>query len=503
MKKICNKLTEKKIYYAMLAFFVLSLLPIVVLGFYNYPCADDFSASDTVRLAWINSGSFLAVIRAAWENVVYNYLQWSGVFMSVFWTSLQPGIFGEQFYGATTLIAVGLLVGGGAYLGYVLLEKYLKAEKYSARCIVILYLFTTIQCMPDGNEGLYWHAGACNYTWAFGFLLLLLALICSLYKEEKLKKKIGKEILACFFAICVGGGNYLTALQGSLGLVLFTFFLGMYFIFHKKISFIKTCKKCMWAFLPTITILVSFAVSILAPGNTVRMSMSDGMNPVKAVFLSFYYFLDMPLKEWLTWPMVCLLAMAIPFMWHMAGKVNFSFPHAGAVALLAVGMISSAFTPNLYAQGQVGAGRLADTIYFIWIFWIYAVSIYVAGFLRKKLGKEEGKRTAGLSLAGKRYFAGMLCFFFLFSALTVKIEEETYLGTLATGALLSGQAQQFKQENEERLRILYQENVQEAVLPGFTDPPALLMFQDITRDEKDWLNQVMAIYYNKGSVRRE
>ena len=96
--------------------------------------------------------------------------------MSVLWTSLQPGLFGEQFYGVTTLIAVVLFVWGGFYLGSVLLEKYLKADKYIARCIVVLYLFTSIQCMPDGNEGLYWHAGVANYTWAFAFLLLLLGL---------------------------------------------------------------------------------------------------------------------------------------------------------------------------------------------------------------------------------------------------------------------------------------------------------------------------------------
>ena len=96
---IIHKISDKTIAIVMALGLFISLIPIVVLAFYNYPCADDFSASDTAHWAWQETGSLWEVIKAAWENVVYNYENWSGVYTSVFWTSMQPGLFGEEFYG--------------------------------------------------------------------------------------------------------------------------------------------------------------------------------------------------------------------------------------------------------------------------------------------------------------------------------------------------------------------------------------------------------------------
>lgn len=503
MKRICNLLTEKRISYGMIIFLFLSILPIIILGFYNYPCADDFSASDTAYWAWKNTGSVFAVMKAAWDNVVFNYLEWSGVFMSVFWTSLQPGIFGERFYGITTLLAVVLFVAGGFYLGHVVFEKYLKTDKYLARGIVVLYLFTSIQCMPEGNEGLYWHAAVVNYTWAFAFLLILLGLVLSAYAEEKQGKKYGKVFLACVLGVFVGGGNYLTALQGSLWLILFALIGCLALKYKEKSSFLTACKKSVGIFLPALSTVAAFAASVLAPGNKVRMSSGSGMNPVKAVLVSFHYFLNDPIEEWITWPVIVLLALAIPFMWHMVGKTEFSFAYPGVAAFLGFCMVSAAFTPNLYAQGDVGGGRLADTIYFIWIFWIYAVTCYVVGWVRKNLLKAKSGTYEMLSLRSKTYILGLSCFWLICSALTVMIDEGTYIGTLAGNTILSGQAKQYKAENEARLELLLDDSMQDVVLQGFSDPPELLLFQDIAYDEDDWLNQVMAQYYGKGSVRRE
>ena len=503
MKIILNQITEKRIYMVMLIVFLLSVVPILMLAFYNYPCADDFSASDTAYWAWKSTGSILAVIKAAWENVVYNYMEWSGVFMSVFWTSLQFGIFGERFYGIVTWIAVALFIVSGFYLGYVIFTKYLKVNKYMAGCVIILYLFTSIQCMPDGNEGLYWHAGVVNYTWAFAFCLMLLAVVLSSFREENPKKRILKTLTACLLAICVGGGNYLTALQSSLWLLFVLVLFLFYTVKNRKEKFVVMMKKNLCGILPIVVLWLSFAVSVLAPGNKVRMSESVGLSPVKAVLVSFEYFLKQPIEDWLCWPVIVLLALAIPFMWHLAEESSFSFCYPGAVAFLAFCFVSAAFTPNLYAQGTVGGGRLADTIFFIWIFVLYALTFYVVGWLQKIIQKEKRVSLKGISERSKVYILGMTCFWLMCSALTVMINEDTYIGSLAGDSIMTGQAELYRVENENRLRLLYDNEVEKVVFQGFYDPPRLLLFQDITCDENDWLNQVMAEYYGKESVRRE
>ena len=504
MGKITNRtekfIVERKLYIGMMIFLIVSLLPIMVLAFYNYPCADDFSASDTAYWAWNSTGSFIEVLKAAWENVMFNYREWSGVFMSVFWTSLQFGIFGEQFYGMTTVIAVVLFVCGGCYLAHVIFEKYLNANKYMAGMIAVLYLFTSLQCMPDGNEGLYWHAGVVNYTWAFAFLLMLLGVILSAYKEENKRKKMLKGGLSCILAVLVGGGNYLTALQGSIWFVFLSFIVCALAVRSEKLPMIQALKKNLVVILPTVILLVSFAISVTAPGNKVRMSSASGMGVIDAVMLSFQYCLNVPVQQWMSWRVLALLIPTVLVMWHMAAGSRFSFAYPGIVALLGFCMVSAGFTPNLYAQGHVGGGRLADTIFFIWIFWLYAVVLYFVGWVRNLIGKTQVKQE-GLSKRSKACLTVVFGVWVVGSCFQLTISDGIYVGTQAAGSIVTGQAATYKQENEARLKLLYDEETENVEFTGFSNPPELLLFQDITYDANDWLNQVMAEYYGKESVK--
>ena len=502
MKKILEYMTVKRIYITMLVVFVASVIPILALAFYNYPCADDFSASDTVHLAWVNTGSIMAVIKAAWENVVFNYMEWSGVFMSVFWTSLQPGIFGERYYGIITVLTVIFMTAGGFYLGHVIFDKYLKADKYISRCIVLLYLFVSIQCMPDGNEGLYWHAGVVNYTWAFAFLLLLLGLLLSIYLETNSKKKSTKTVFACILAVCVGGGNFITALQGSIWLLLFVLIVCGMNCYKNKKKVWETIKQNIAVILPTIIIIGSFAASVLAPGNKVRMGYSVGFGAVKSILISFYYLLYDPLRKWITWPVIMSLAVAIPFMWQIIKKTKYSYKYPAIPALLGFCLASAAYTPSLYAQGNAGAGRQDNTVFLIWTVILYAVIFYIVGWLYNILEVNPKKKDAQLSERTKIYIVGMAMFWLVFSGLAVMIDESAYIGTSAGYSIVSGQAEMYRDVNEYRLELLRSEE-KNIVVPSFSNPPELLIFEDITGDPAEWLNRAMAEYYGKESVRRE
>lgn len=488
---------------AMQACFWLSVIPILMLAFYNYPCADDFSASDTVHLAWVNTGSVMAVIKAAWENVVYNYLEWSGVFMSVFWTSLQLGIFGERYYGIITVLTIIFIVAGGFYLGHVIFDKYLEADKYLSRCIILLYLFVSIQCMPDGNEGFYWHAGVVNYTWAFAFLLLLLGLLLSVNVEKNSRKKAVKTVVACILAVCVGGGNFITALQGSIWLVLLTVVICGIKYYKNKITILETIRQNADVILPALVIFISFAASVLAPGNKVRIAAAEGFGAVKAVLVSFYYFLEDFFQKWMTWPVMIALALAIPFMWQIVKKTKYSFKYPWIVALFGFCLGSAGYTPSLYAQGSVDAGRLNNTVFLIWTVILFAVVFYITGWLHRiSEVNNQIEKEAQLSKRTKIYILGMAVFWLVSSGLTVMIDEDIYIGTLAGYSIISGQAQSYREENEQRLELL-RSNEKNIVLPSFSNPPELLVFEDITGDPGEWLNQAMAEYYGKESVRRE
>ncbi|MBR5597740.1 MAG: hypothetical protein IKW30_10090 [Lachnospiraceae bacterium] len=505
MKKLAEKITEKQISIVMLVAFLISLVPILMLAKYNYPGADDFSASYTLRHAWIETGNVGAVLEKAVEYVKYTYMAWSGLFMSMFWTCLQPGVFGEQYYGITTVISILLLLMGGFYFVHVLIEKYLGGNRTQVMSIGSIYLFLIIQCMPDGNEGLYWHSGVVNYTWAFAFLLMLTGITLSMMKEKCGKKKLIKVSLSFVLAIFVGGGNFITALQGCIWLTLLTIFSLIIGIKEKKYTLNELLKEKKELFIPVLTILTAFAISVLAPGNQVRMAgAGGGLSPIKAIVVSFIYCLEMPIKQWFSFPIVLILALAVPFMWNVVKKSQIVYSNPGVVAILGYCVASAAYTPNLYAQGNMLAGRLHDTAYFVFVTILMIVMFYIIGWLQQTMDIERMNCNEGyLSEKMFLYVMGMSLFLVGTSMLHIAINDgDTYIGSEAMMCIISGQAETYARENQLRLEMFHDSNMKNVEVSGFSNPPELLHFQDVTWDENDWVNHAVARYYGKDSVRR-
>lgn len=497
---------DKQLNRVLTAGFFISLLPILILAFYNYPAADDFSASDSVKLAWTATGSLWEVLKAAWENVRYNYESWSGVFASVFWTSLQPGIFGEEFYGMTTALTLVLLPGAGFYLSRVISRKYLGSAGCTMNAITVLFLFTLIQLMPDGNEGLYWHAGVVNYTWAFAFFLLLIGAVLSFYRQKKQGRRVLQSILACLLSVLVGGGNYITALQGTLVLLLAVSILCLWEK-KKKRSLVQIIRRNYCLLLSLAVTLFAFGASVLAPGNAVRMGMSTGMQPVEAIVQSFVCCFTLPVEEWLSWHSAALLFLALPLMHQIAERVNYDFPYPLLAAALILCLVSAGFTPSLYAQGSVTAGRLQNAVYFFSILGLYGVSFYFVGWCSKKgikRPKIKGKELIPLLFMRERLLVwGLLVLFCAGSLFHFMVNRKIYIGTEAAEVLVSGQAEIYRQENEERLQLLKDSSRRRVAVKPFSNPPELLLFQDIAFDEAEWINTAVAKYYGKESVKVE
>ena len=372
-----------------------------------------------------------------------------------------------------------------------------------ANIVTASFLFTLIQCMPDGNEGLYWHAGVVNYTWAFAFLLILTGLELSLWIEHDKKKRIFKTIAGGIMAVCVGGGNYITALQGCIWL----FLIYVYMCWKENYCQGKRVTEILRGRVPElllfIVVVVSFASSVLAPGNAVRIAGSTGLSPVKAVLVSFLYCLEVPFTQWLKWTFYVTLALAIPFMWKMLEEVDYDFCSPGIVAFLGYGITSAAFTPSLYAQASVAAGRLHDIAYFVFVLMVYVVLFYVLGWLQKNVFQENVKKDSGLSPRMIDYLMVLFLFLIVGSMLDGVINGNVNISYMATQSLVSGQAKEYKLENEERLKVLHDENIKNVVFESFTNPPELLFFEDITPNSGEWINDTMAVYYGKESVKRE
>ena len=110
-EKICDFLSTRKIAMVSVFLFLLMIIPVLLLTFYNRASGDDYGYGVWVRTALRQSDSFIGVLRAAAEAVISVYDGWQGTWSSVFLFALQPEAFSDKAYVITTLLMFVLLTG--------------------------------------------------------------------------------------------------------------------------------------------------------------------------------------------------------------------------------------------------------------------------------------------------------------------------------------------------------------------------------------------------------
>ena len=532
----------RRLSYLLIVIYALSLIPVLVIGKYDYPSADDFSMGLGTRLVYEATGSLLAVVGKILSETVRYYRTWIGYFTSCLFTTVSPATFGEAWYALTPAVILLALHVGVAVFFYALMEKALGMNRYARRCMTVLALFLMVQRMPEGSlrvEAFYWYSGAGNYTLTFSAGLLYLAFYVLSVCGVSSKNRSLFLVLACIMGFLAGGGNYLSALSFAVVSVLFAVYLVK--IKTRQGENSRMGRLCViGSLLPAAFYLCGFAVSCLSPGNRIRGGEAEGYGALKSILLSLYYTLSYPLNQWMNWAVLLILALAGVIFWMGFAEIEFSGANAkaggaaasekagetvrGAAApekagsgaqavqlrfaapfpavVLAYGIVSCVVTPALYAQGNMDAGRIQST------FWLHAVLVllllewYLVGGLYRRFSKEQNASAVSCLRNGAGGFVrAILLFFIVFSLLAVKGNPDFYTGTSAVSELLDGSAAQYGRENEERLRILKNSEEQDTVLPRYTAQPNLLYFEDVSEDPDDWINQKMSEYYGKNSIR--
>ncbi len=530
----------RRLSHLLIVIYALSLIPVLVIGKYDYPSADDFSMGLGTRLVYEATGSLFAVAGKILSETARYYRTWIGYFTSCLFTTVSPATFGEAWYALTPAVILLALHIGVVVFFYALMEKALGMNRYVRRCMTVLALFLMVQRMPEGSlrvEAFYWYSGAGNYTLTFSAGLLYLAFYVLSVCGVRSKNRSLFLVLACIMGFLAGGGNYLSALSFAVVSVLFAVYLVKMKTRQGENSRMGMPGKSglsdrsgggcrIGRLLPAAFYLCGFAVSCLSPGNRIRGGEAEGYGALKSILLSLYYTLSYPLNQWMNWAVLLILALAGVIFWMGFAEIEFSGASAKAggaaasetgsgaqavqlrfeapfpAAVLAYGIVSCVVTPALYAQGNMDAGRIQST------FWLHAVLVllllewYLVGGLYRRFSKEQNVSAAPCLRNGAGGFVrAILLFFLVFSLLAVKGNPDFYTGTSAVSELLDGSAAQYGRENEARLRILKNPGEQDAVLPRYTVQPNLLYFEDVSEDPGDWINQKMSEYYGKNSIR--
>lgn len=491
-----TRMSEKRIFIVLLAGMVILLIPMLAIARYNVPCADDYSYGKLTHLAWKQSHSLWDVFYQGLQTIKQYYYGWQGTYSAVLTFSLQPAVFGENWYPLTTYIMLISLCGGIIYLFDVVFRRILNAAWYQAGIVIIVVSAVCTQLLPSPVEAFYWFNGSAYYTFFFGISLVLYAKILTYIRLSETALSPARRILRLLFlsvlSVIISGSNYVTALTTAIVYVCVLLLM----LVRKKYS-------CLSLAIPFCVFLAGFAASIMAPGNSVRQAaFTDRPSALASIFLSFGAAAKYGL-HWLTPSLFFLVVFLVPLLYKIAAGTSYSYSYPLLVIPGSVCLFAAMFCPTIYAMGTAGPERLLNIIYFAFVILIVFDLSYILGWcartaekrgIRVKTEKQESKDEQPVYPV---VFLMAVLVLFLASS---KFADSQYTSSSSLWELLQGEASTYYDTAQERLVLLNDDSQQDVVLPRYSVKPWILYFDDVTTDPADWRNVAASNYYQKNSV---
>lgn len=488
---------------------IVSLIPLAVISFYNHASADDYAFSNYPHHAWEATGSLLGFFQGCLKQLHWSYTSWQGCFTAVILGTLDPVAFGDSWYAAVAFITFGLLIVSNLVFWRTLFGRRADSQTQRrqrmladiAACVTSLVM---IQLVPRALDMFFWWDGAVNYLPFYTSMLLLSAVLIQIYREEQLSAP--KLVPAAILSFLSMGGNYATALVNLLLVLSFALLL-------------LVRRRRGW--IPYLAILVSgvlgLAVSVLAPGNGVRMEQegSSGTGSLVQAVIHSISLAGQSIQQQTGVMLLLLLALLIPFFlllvreWDTeetkSGNDFWSLP-ALPVLLLFFLIYAASYAPTVYVYGDGGPMRVEDVRFFYMVTFGAVSEFFLIGKVYHALREQACSEVPWLS----RWVVSIVAFIVLFTGMYYVLpreNRETLTSLCAARSLLIGEAQRYDREMKERAALLNDPATdgQDVVVKAVSDRPYLLFLYglELTEDPDYWINRTVAEYYDKKSVTLE
>lgn len=197
----------------LLALLIASLVPLLLLGRYDWPSSDDYCYAYLPHEALLQGGSFWGEV---WHTMWGYYKSWQGTFTALGLMSVTPLTFSEYLYWLTPVVMLASLCIGTFKLTDTLVRRGLGATWRQTVFVAAPMLLLSIQFVPSPKDSFYWWNGAVYYTFTYGIMLLLVERFTALKLAQNRRQMLWAVLPGILAAILVGGSNYVSALLATL-----------------------------------------------------------------------------------------------------------------------------------------------------------------------------------------------------------------------------------------------------------------------------------------------
>lgn len=484
MDKISHWRPGPALYAALAALALVVLLyPLIRMANYSVPWYDDYNYGRYAKAAMEGNPTAANALRGARDCIRMSWYAWQGTYGSIFFMTLMPGIWGEEYYRLGPVFLILLLAASVWVLVSVVLRNVLKTDAAHATGIAAVSAAMAELLIHTSQQGFYWYNGGVHYVGMHSFAMLLVAVSVKILCEDKILKRCVWAVLGAALGFVVAGGNYVTCLQGLLVLLSIA---GVGCILRKKQTFFL---------LPVLAVYArGFLWNVGAPGNAHRAAsyVGWGMSPFRSIAYSFVE-AGKHVWEFTGWMGVILLALMLPLMGHMVKRTHVCFRLPGLVSLWSFGLYAAGFTPSLYSLGHAGLDRTLNAVKLTWQLLLVLNVTYWCGWgVQKK--KLEGRMF-------RVWFYPVMAAAMLLAFWAEPHKEERFSSYGAYYYIHSGEAYNFYQEYLERLEIL-RSDVAIAELPPYHWKPWPIYMGDLSENPQDESNRAVEAYYGKDGVMR-
>ncbi len=504
MKKLTGEQQNRIFFWISALGLLVTFALLLVMSFYNTMSEDDYIYVRSSLHLWREHHSMTEVMANQFQWAYGNYFSNQGTFATEWLVSSFLVMTCENHYYLGSILILITMIAGEGILLMLIGVKALGADRYTAGIVTCWCILLQLAMAPYPVEAFYWLTGALMYTlWYALCVFLFIFFFLFLYRDEKAKEKdtvvrILLQVGILLLSILIGFGNYVTAI---FLLTSYLVLLCWIFVGEKLIRGIHRRKKTLIEVVADFVVFfITFMFNVLAPGNQDRMAYAtEDISAVKAILKSVFAAAESIVVS-IHFPIIVIMILMIPFMVRMVEARKFRFPLPVLVSVITFGLYACQFVPNMYVLQFLGAGRVQNLYRFTFYLWLFVNELYWIGFILRGLREAQD---APIRLMGwkKSYLLplcameiALMCFGFYFYG------GKTITPVSAMDALVSGQAAQYRAEQEARLEILTDPSVEDAYIDQYSNPPYLLFFGDIKKDPSAWQNLYTAEFYGKKSV---
>lgn len=464
------------------------LIPILRLTIYSVPWYDDYNYGSFARTGMEIAGSKWGALQGALDCVRTQWHAWQGTYSSIFFMSLVPVIWGEQWYFLGPVFIIVLLIISVFVLVKVLVRDVLGADKASCLTLQAVTAGMILALMHTVQLGIYWYNAAIHYVGMQSFCMLFVSVLILLLLPQGKGKTVVLTLVSVLLASIVAGANFVTALQGGI-LIMTIGAVGIWWMRRPKKVLLLLPSLCVYAF--------GFYKNVAAPGNSVRARsyVGWGYDPVMSVLRSF---LEGAGHAWrFTGPMtLAILVILVPVIWQMLKKCNFSFKLPGLILLWSICLYAAGFTPSLYSLGHAGLARTLNAVKITWQLLLLLNEIYWLGWLQGYL-KQKGKKVFSGKISWTFYPLMGVCMLIIFFLTSNKFGNYSPYG--AYYFIHSGEAYNFRAQYMERIELLESDQTV-LVFEPYRFKPWYICIGDLSDNPGSEENRSVASWYDKSSV---